>query len=148
MKNLLFCCFHLVVLCSTFIVPQPCHITLRLHVEPPNSELDNVQLTKKLRKSLTDSATFKIKNDARFTWLSLSLTAALYSGFCIGASPLGGSAPKLISTTQSSHIDEIHMSDFMEIFNIPNLGLPGGVIAAVLSAASFKLFLNPILTRK
>ena len=104
--------------------------------------LTNDELTAKLRKSLADSSTFKIKNDARFTWATISVLSFFYAYCCVDAS-LTGQLIDLPDTTASNHNDQILVEDYMRLFNIPNLGLPGAGISLVLGTLSAKLFIDP-----
>lgn len=85
------------------------------------------QQSERLKNSLNESAKFKIRNDARFTWLSTLLVSASYAYGC-----LGGSDGR----------------DFLEILGIPNGGLFGGLGGIGLALASFILFFAPELFAK
>lgn len=85
------------------------------------------QQSERLKNSLNESAKFKIRNDARFTWLSTLLVSASYAYGCLGGSD---------------------GSDFLEILGIPNGGLFGGLGGIGLALASFILFFAPELFAK
>lgn len=77
----------------------------------------------RLRKSLDDSAKFKIRNDARFTWLSTLLVSGAYAYGCLA--PDG--------------------QEFLDILGIPNGGIAGGIGGIAFSLASILLFFAPEL---
>ena len=82
----------------------------------------NVQ-NDRLRKSLDDSAKFKIRNDARFTWLSTLLVSGSYAYGCLA--PEG--------------------QEFLDILGIPNGGIAGGLGGIAFSLVSIFLFFAPEL---
>jgi hypothetical protein len=86
------------------------------------------QQSDRLRKSLDESAKFKIRNDARFTWLSTLLVSGAYAYSCLA--PDG--------------------QEFLEILGIPNGGIVGGLAGIAFSLLSIFLFFVPELfaTRK
>ena len=79
----------------------------------------------KLLRSLDDSAKFKIRNDARFTWLALFLVSAAYGYSCFN--------PQL---------------GYLELLGLPDGGLVGGASGAFLALTSLILFFLPELFRK
>jgi hypothetical protein len=79
----------------------------------------------RLRKSLDDSAKFKIRNDARFTWLAFFLVSAFYSYCCFNPA-LG----------------------YLTVLGLPDSGLVGGVAGALFAVASLVLFFAPELFGK
>ena len=89
---------------------------------PPSLTPSSPEMTSqsKLRNSLSESAKFKIKNDARFTWLTFSLTAGLLS-YGFAAAP-----------------------EYVEMAGLPsNLGLAGAVPCGLLSIVCAALFVKP-----
>jgi hypothetical protein len=86
------------------------------------------QQSDRLRKSLDESAKFKIRNDARFTWLSTLLVSGAYAYGCLA--PDG--------------------QELLEILGIPNGGIVGGLAGIAFSLLSIFLFFVPELfaTRK
>jgi hypothetical protein len=81
------------------------------------------QQSDRLRKSLDESAKFKIRNDARFTWLATLLVSVSYAYGCLASDG----------------------QDFLEILGIPNGGVLGGLAGVFFSLASIFLFLAPEL---
>jgi hypothetical protein len=81
------------------------------------------QQSDRLRKSLDESAKFKIRNDARFTWLSTLLVSGAYAYGCLA--PDG--------------------QEFLEILGIPNGGIVGGLAGIAFSLLSILLFFAPEL---
>ena len=85
------------------------------------------QQSDRLRKSLDESAKFKIRNDARFTWLSTFLVSASYTYGCLGGSD---------------------GQDFLDILGIPSGGLAGGLAGIAFALGSIFLFFAPELFAK
>ena len=78
----------------------------------------------RLRQSLDDSAKFKIKNDARFTWLSTFLVSSCYAYGCLG----GSDGRELLAT-----------------LGVPNGGIAGGLGGGLFAIISIVLFFAPEL---
>lgn len=92
------------------------------------SDTNNVNQSmqqEKLLRSLDDSAKFKIRNDARFTWLALFLVSAAYGYSCFN--------PEL---------------GYLELLGLPDGGLVGGASGAFLALTSLILFFLPEIFRK
>lgn len=81
----------------------------------------------RLRQSLDDSANFKIKNDARFTWLSTFLVSSCYAYGCLG----GTDGSELLAT-----------------LGVPDGGIAGGLGAVFFAIVSMVLFFAPELFGK
>jgi hypothetical protein len=95
-------------------------------VSPTSSmENDRPAAQDRLRKSLDDSAKFKIRNDARFTWLAFFLVSAFYSYSCFNPA-LG----------------------YLTVLGLPDSGLAGGAAGALFALASLVLFFAPELFGK
>jgi len=78
----------------------------------------------RLRRSLDESAKFKVKNDARFAWLTTFLVSCAYTYGCIG-----GEDGK----------------EILAIAGIPNGGIVGGVVGVLGGVGSIVLFFAPEL---
>ncbi|VEU43502.1 unnamed protein product [Pseudo-nitzschia multistriata] len=80
----------------------------------------------RLRRSLDESAKFKVRNDARFTWLSTLLVSGVYAYGCLA--PDG--------------------EPFLGSLGIPSGGIVGGVAGVFFSLISIVLFFAPELFAK
>ena len=89
------------------------------------SELDSLNQSssvqqERLKRSLDDSAKFKIRNDARFTWLAFFLVSAAYAYSCF--------SPEL---------------GYLELLGLPDGGLLGGAVGSLFALTSLVLFFLP-----
>ena len=143
----------LILSCSSFHTPQiylrsslrssSTAVPLRCAPEPPSQETpprygfdgsdpdseanQSKRRDAKLRKSLDDSASFKMKNDARFTWLTITASLWGYAYLVLD---------KEIGAT------------YLPLIGVPNLGLPGAILSLLIGALSAVLFVDPGFFRR
>ena len=97
----------------------------RQQQQQQQSELDSLNQSssvqqERLKRSLDDSAKFKIRNDARFTWLAFFLVSAAYAYSCF--------SPEL---------------GYLELLGLPDGGLLGGAVGSLFALTSLVLFFLP-----
>ena len=96
--------------------------------DDPESEANqNKRRDAKLRKSLDDSAEFKMMNDARFTWATLTVSFWSYAYVVLDE----GMAPQ-----------------YLPMIGLPNLGIAGAVVSLLVGGLSAVLFVDPAFFRR
>ncbi|GMH99668.1 hypothetical protein TrLO_g1736 [Triparma laevis f. longispina] len=96
--------------------------------EDPDSERNQAERRDaKLRKSLEDSAKFKMTNDARFTWATLTVSFWSYA---------------------YAVLDKDFAQNYLPMIGLPNLGIPGAVLSLLVGSLSAVLFVDPAFFRR